>query len=64
MNTLITFILGIVAGLFLSAQTKALHLPVIHLPHTIHLDPLAILLAIIVILAVMSARGKRTGGKS
>lgn len=64
MNTIITFVLGLAAGLYLSAQTTALKMPVIHLPRSIHVDPLAIVLGLIVVLAVMAARGKRNGGKS
>jgi hypothetical protein len=66
MNTLITFLAGIAAGMYLSAQTTALKMPVFHLPKTIHIDPVVILLGAVVVLAIMAARGKhnpRRAGK-
>ena len=68
MKTLLTLFVGIVIGLFVAAQAKALNLPVIHLPKHLNLDPLAVLLVVIFLLAVWNMRGKRTairkGGKS
>ena len=68
MKTLLTLFVGIVIGLFVAAQAKALNLPVIHLPKHLSLDPLAVLLVVIFLLAVWNMRGKRTathkGGKS
>ena len=68
MKTLLTLFVGIVIGLFVAAQAKALNLPVIHLPKHVHLDPLALLLVVIFLLAVWNMRGKRIathkGGKS
>lgn len=57
------FLAGMVTGLWVHAQYKAIHLPVFHLPHTIQLDPLALLLAAIALMTLFSMRGKRTGGK-
>ena len=68
MKTLLTLFTGIVIGLFVAAQAKALNLPVIHLPKHLSFDPLAVLLVVIFLLAVWNMRGKRTatrkGGKS
>ena len=68
MKTLLTLFVGIVMGLFVAAQAKALNLPVLHFPKHVHLDPLALLLVVIFLLAVWNMRGKRTatrkGGKS
>ena len=68
MKTLLTLFTGIVIGLFVAAQAKVLNLPVIHLPKHLHLDPLALLLVVIFLLAVWNMRGKRAatrkGGKS
>ena len=68
MKTLLTLFAGIVIGLFVAAQAKALNLPVIHLPKHLHIDPLLLLLVVIFLLAVWNMRGKRTanrkGGKS
>ena len=68
MKTLLTLFVGIVMGLFVAAQAKALNLPVLHFPKHLNLDPLALLLVVIFLLAVWNMRGKRTatrkGGKS
>ena len=68
MKTLLTLFVGIVMGLFVAAQAKVLNLPVIHFPKHVHLDPLALLLVVIFLLAVWNMLGKRTatrkGGKS
>ena len=68
MKTLLTLFVGIIIGLFVAAQAKALNLPVIHLPKHLSFDPLALLLVVIFLLAVWNMRGKRTatrkGGKS
>ena len=68
MKTLLTLFVGIVMGLFVAAQAKVLNLPVIHFPKHLNLDPLAVLLVVIFLLAVWNMRGKRTatrkGGKS
>ena len=68
MKTLLTLFVGIVMGLFVAAQAKVLNLPVIHFPKHLHLDPLAVLLVVIFLLAVRNMRSKRTanrkGGKS
>ncbi len=68
MKTILTLFAGIVIGLFAAAQAKILNLPVIHLPKHLHIDPLALLLVVIFLLAVWNMRGKRTasrkGGKS
>ena len=57
MKTLLTLFVGIVIGLFVAAQAKALNLPVIHFPKHLNL-----------LLAVWNMRGKRAakgkGGKS
>ncbi|MDD5393147.1 MAG: hypothetical protein PHE17_09030 [Thiothrix sp.] len=58
MNGLIIFFAGIITGLWVSAQAKALNLPVFH-----HIDPLAVVLCAGVVLFALSMRGKRTGGK-
>ena len=67
MKTLLTLFVGIVIGLFVAAQAKALNLPVIHLPKHVHLDPLAVLLVVIFVFVVWNMRGKRAatrkGGK-
>ena len=67
MKTLLTLFIGIVIGLFVAAQAKALNLPVIHFSKHVHLDPLAVLLVVIFVLSVWNMRGKRTatckGGK-
>ena len=68
MKTLLTLFVGIVMGLFVAAQAKVLNLPVIHFPKHLNLDPLAVLLVVIFLLAVWNMRGKRAatrkGGKS
>ena len=64
MKTLLTLFVGIVMGLFVAAQAKALNLPVIHPPKHVHLDPLALLLVVIFLLAVWNRSATRKGGKS
>ena len=68
MKTLLTLFVGIVIGLFVAAQAKAMNLPVIHFPRHFNFDPLALVLVVIFLLAVWNMRGKRTatrkGGKS
>ena len=59
MNTLVTFILGILAGAYLAAQTNVLHMPTFHLPKTLAVDPVLIGFAIIAVLTIMNAKGKR-----
>lgn len=63
MNTLVTFILGILAGAYLAAQTNVLHMPTFHLPKllltTPEIDPVLIGFAVIVVLTIINAKGKR-----
>ena len=66
MKTFTIFIAGLIAGMWLAGQTKALHMPTFHIPRSISIDPVVILLAVIVVLAIMAARGKhnpRRAGK-
>lgn len=56
MSGLVTFFAGILTGLWVSAQAKVLHLPK-------HIDPVAVVLCVLVLLVAFSMRGKRTGGK-
>lgn len=59
MNTLVTFILGILAGAYLATQATALHMPTFHLPKTLAVNPVLIGFAVIVVLTIMNAKGKR-----
>ncbi|MBO0612966.1 hypothetical protein [Thiothrix fructosivorans] len=59
MKTVITFIIGIVTGAYLAAQTNVLHMPTFHLPKTLAVDPVLIGFAVIVVLTILSATGKR-----
>jgi hypothetical protein len=63
MKGFLFFLAGPIAGLWVAAQYKAIHLPVFHLPRSIHLDPLALLLVAIALMVLFAMRGKRTGGK-
>ena len=59
MKHIITYLFGIVTGMYLYAQTQAIHMPVFRLPKNIHIDPVAIGLMLVFILSVMAARKKR-----
>ena len=59
MNALVTYILGIVTGAYLAAQATALHMPTYHLPKTPEIDPVLIGFAVIAVLTIINAKGKR-----
>ena len=63
MKGFLFFLTGLTAGCWLAAQARVLHLPVFHLPRSIQLDPLALLLVAIALMVLFAMRGKRTGGK-
>jgi hypothetical protein len=53
MKHLLTLIIGIATGMYLHAQNKAIHIPVIH-----SIDPVVLMLMLIVIIAIVGARRK------
>ena len=62
MEHLITFVLGIAMGMYLYAQSNAIHMPVFHLSKHIQLDN-GLLFAIAVLIAALFLRAKTTGGR-
>ena len=52
-NAIIAYIFGIATGMYLHAQNKEIHMPVIH-----SIDPIAIGLTVVLIVAVFLARKK------
>ena len=53
MKHILTLIIGIATGMYLHAQNNAIQMPVIH-----SIDPAALMLMLIVIIAIVGARRK------